>query len=248
MIKFFRKIRQEILSENKLGKYLIYAIGEIVLVVIGILIAINLNNSNQQDAISENVELKLKLLRNSIYQDSISLQGLINYSIKQISEAEQLLHLINEGMSDNDCQEFIIKFSNHINIRTSVADRAIYDEMVNLGIFGKIDNQEVKSRIATYYQLSEHFNDIIRIYVSDFREFKNRIAIDGTISRAYFDPNSKYSETERCEHVKSLINSKEKRLMIENFIYTGIDTYEEINILYSVLSKQIIEGLGKPTD
>jgi hypothetical protein len=39
MIKFFRKIRQNILTENKIGKYLIYAFGEIVLVVIEILIA-----------------------------------------------------------------------------------------------------------------------------------------------------------------------------------------------------------------
>ena len=37
MIKFFRRIRQRLLSENRLGKYLIYALGEIVLVVIGIL-------------------------------------------------------------------------------------------------------------------------------------------------------------------------------------------------------------------
>ena len=43
MIKFFRKIRQNLLSEGKTGKYMKYAIGEIILVVIGILIAIQLN-------------------------------------------------------------------------------------------------------------------------------------------------------------------------------------------------------------
>ena len=47
MIKFFRKIRQKLLSENKLCKYLIYAIGEIVLVVLGILIALQINNWNE---------------------------------------------------------------------------------------------------------------------------------------------------------------------------------------------------------
>jgi uncharacterized membrane protein len=46
MIKFFRKIRQNLLMENKTGKYLKYAIGEIVLVVIGILIALSINNFN----------------------------------------------------------------------------------------------------------------------------------------------------------------------------------------------------------
>lgn len=47
MIKFFRKIRQKTLTENKFGKYLTYAIGEIILVVIGILIALSINNWNE---------------------------------------------------------------------------------------------------------------------------------------------------------------------------------------------------------
>jgi sensor domain CHASE-containing protein len=48
MIKFFRKIRQNMIKENRTSKYLLYAIGEIVLVVIGILIALSINNSNQE--------------------------------------------------------------------------------------------------------------------------------------------------------------------------------------------------------
>ena len=47
MIKFFRKIRQNLLSEGKTGKYFKYAIGEIILVVIGILIALSINNWNE---------------------------------------------------------------------------------------------------------------------------------------------------------------------------------------------------------
>ncbi|NKI30946.1 hypothetical protein [Croceivirga thetidis] len=48
MIKFFRRIRQKLLTENKFSKYLLYAIGEIILVVIGILIALQINTWNQQ--------------------------------------------------------------------------------------------------------------------------------------------------------------------------------------------------------
>lgn len=60
MINFFRQIRQNIIMENKTGKYLKYAIGEIVLVVIGILIALQINNWNEQrkDRIKEKVVLK----------------------------------------------------------------------------------------------------------------------------------------------------------------------------------------------
>lgn len=47
MIKFFRRIRQKLLSESKFSKYVLYAIGEIILVVIGILIALQINNWNE---------------------------------------------------------------------------------------------------------------------------------------------------------------------------------------------------------
>lgn len=67
MINFFRKIRQNLLTENKLGIYLAYAIGEIVLVVIGILIALQINNWNENkkhkkrlDAIYTTVQQNLK--------------------------------------------------------------------------------------------------------------------------------------------------------------------------------------------
>lgn len=60
MIKLFRHIRQKLLSENKFSKYLLYAIGEIVLVVIGILIALQINNwnENKKDLAKEQLILK----------------------------------------------------------------------------------------------------------------------------------------------------------------------------------------------
>ncbi|MCB0541656.1 MAG: hypothetical protein KDE33_29385, partial [Bacteroidetes bacterium] len=63
MIKFFRKIRQNLLSEGKTVKYLKYALGEIILVVIGILIALQFNNWNENrknDKIEENYLISLK--------------------------------------------------------------------------------------------------------------------------------------------------------------------------------------------
>jgi hypothetical protein len=59
MIKFFRKIRQQLLTQNKFSKYLLYAIGEIVLVVIGILIALSINNWNENRKSEERMKLLL---------------------------------------------------------------------------------------------------------------------------------------------------------------------------------------------
>ena len=68
MIKFFRKIRQRLLSENKCSKYLLYAIGEIVLVVIGILIALAINDAYSK---SKNEE-KVRAILNQIQQEIIT--------------------------------------------------------------------------------------------------------------------------------------------------------------------------------
>ena len=55
MIKFFRRIRQKLIDENRISKYVLYATGEIVLVVIGILIALELNGM-QEDAVDRKKE------------------------------------------------------------------------------------------------------------------------------------------------------------------------------------------------
>ena len=82
MIKFFRKIRYDLMEKNKTRKYLKYAIGEIVLVVIGILIALSINNWNETR--------KQKETTNSIYV--IVKEDLIN----DISEIDFILKYHNE--------------------------------------------------------------------------------------------------------------------------------------------------------
>ena len=70
MIKFFRQIRQNLLMENKTSKYFKYALGEIILVVIGILIALQINNWNEvTNQIKEEEETLVSLeeeLKNNI--------------------------------------------------------------------------------------------------------------------------------------------------------------------------------------
>ncbi|HDO27070.1 MAG TPA: hypothetical protein ENH02_03035 [Bacteroidetes bacterium] len=67
MILFIRKIRQRLLAENKFTKYLIYVIGEIVLIVIGILIALSIDNWNSKQ-ISHGTEFAiLKEMRRNLH-------------------------------------------------------------------------------------------------------------------------------------------------------------------------------------
>ncbi|WP_350289269.1 DUF6090 family protein [uncultured Croceitalea sp.] len=79
MIKFFRKIRQRLLSENKFSKYLLYAIGEIVLVVIGILIALQINNWKEERKLKQQQKVVLKAL----YADFVANKELIQEGIEE---------------------------------------------------------------------------------------------------------------------------------------------------------------------
>ena len=69
MIKFFRKIRLQLMAENKFSRYLLYALGEIVLVVIGILIAIQINNANQAKKDNKAIEGHLLSIAQNIEGD-----------------------------------------------------------------------------------------------------------------------------------------------------------------------------------
>ena len=69
MIKFFRKIRFDLMEKNKTGKYFKYAIGEIVLVVIGILIALSLNNWNEKINQGANFDKLIDALENEIIEN-----------------------------------------------------------------------------------------------------------------------------------------------------------------------------------
>ena len=91
MIQFFRKIRENLLKENRFSKYLIYALGEIVLVVIGILIALSLNNRNEQQKNHENFLLELDIAFNRALLLNAQIPGFIANENREILWIDSLL-------------------------------------------------------------------------------------------------------------------------------------------------------------
>ncbi len=74
MIKLFRNIRQDLLNEGKTTKYLKYAIGEIFLVVVGILIALSINNWNEKKKIDQSIAEHLVILKQNVLEDKVQLE------------------------------------------------------------------------------------------------------------------------------------------------------------------------------
>ena len=102
MIKFFRKIRQQLLTENKVSKYLIYAIGEIVLVVIGILIAVSINNWNENRKLTKDLDLIKQSLISELYKDYESINNELNLLNKDIEKLENYFQRISSVSVNKD--------------------------------------------------------------------------------------------------------------------------------------------------
>ena len=85
MIKFFRKIRHRLLTENKFSKYLLYAIGEIILVVIGILLALQINTWNNNKIEKRKEHISLLQLKEGLKTD----RDLLEYELEKAEQAQQ---------------------------------------------------------------------------------------------------------------------------------------------------------------
>ncbi|MCX2718439.1 DUF6090 family protein [Lentiprolixibacter aurantiacus] len=77
MIRFFRQIRQRLLTENRFTKYLLYAIGEIILVVIGILIALQINNWNEEQRSKRQADVFREKLVQDVIQDTLKINEIL---------------------------------------------------------------------------------------------------------------------------------------------------------------------------
>ena len=80
MIKFFRKIRQNLLMENKTSKYFKYAIGEIILVVIGILIALQINNWNENRKEKDSLNTIYNIVVSDLKSDIKTIPEVLKYN------------------------------------------------------------------------------------------------------------------------------------------------------------------------
>lgn len=150
MIKFFRKIRQNLLSEGKTGKYLKYAIGEIILVVIGIFIALQLNNWNT-NRLLKNEELKLL---ESLHQEfSENLVVFDDIYKKHLTRKKSIAVLMTSEIEDLHLDSLRALTRNSHNNYTYDPYQGIYRSVINSGKIELISNDSLKQRISKLQDL-----------------------------------------------------------------------------------------------
>jgi len=162
MIKFFRKIRQRLLTENKFSKYLVYALGEIVLVVIGIIIALQLNIWNESrkeqnrmletyvnlldDLINEDLNIKFHQNRFTRYQ---------NFNFQLYDES------IGKSQYDDNVYYNYLQWVHRYSV--FIADK--YDEFLS-----SITNQKIHDKLKSYIQQEVYTQTAIEEWNEQQRE------------------------------------------------------------------------------
>ena len=205
MIKFFRKIRQKLLSENKLSKYLIYAIGEIILVVIGILIALQINNWNEEAKKKQELNLNLTNLQEEIEHNLYYIERGLKRFESDISNIEHYIALLNNEDSGTVKDSSIHMMINNLGRkRLQNLESNSYNNLVTSGIVNSIEmgkNDSLKKNILgmqngfnTFYEIKTKWNSNLD---NDLRpylyKYVNFIDIDAFKGVAVNIPNKSYN-------------------------------------------------------
>jgi hypothetical protein len=150
MIKFFRKIRQKLLTENKFSKYLLYAVGEILLVVIGILIALQINNWNEwrKDRVKEK-EIMVNLAEN--FELNIeALESDIERLIKFNTSSRIVLNVLDNQQPYDDSLAKHFHWARLPKTNLSLSQSG-YEQYKNIG-YGIIIDKPTSKEIVDFYE------------------------------------------------------------------------------------------------
>ena len=160
MINFFRKIRQQLLTENKFSKYLLYAVGEIVLVVIGILIALQINTWNSE----RKTQLKEKVILQSLLDEF------------KTNSANLLIAKKSATISEKNCLE-ILKYISDDQLELS---KATSDTLIMWSINGfvtfNVGDRYINSLLSTG-QIHILQNDSLKHLITNW----NKVVIDNSV-------------------------------------------------------------------
>ncbi|NNF34235.1 MAG: ankyrin repeat domain-containing protein [Saprospiraceae bacterium] len=154
MLKFFRHIRKKLLSGSKLSSYFLYAIGEIILVVIGILIALQVNTWNENKKKNKTEQAYLNGIVANIDEDIIELNSLLKTDTARFDAYTSILQPFN----DNSINIYSIDFIKDIGIAQLTqgfdGNSIVFDDMKSSGKINFVRSDVLRFALLEYYNES----------------------------------------------------------------------------------------------
>jgi hypothetical protein len=239
MIKFFRKIRQKMLTEKKFNKYLIYAIGEIVLVVVGILIALQINgwNERRKDRVQEIVVLQE--IAKTLEVNIELLNGYIAKIERTASSSRVIISVIENKLPYQDTLD------RHFHqARVWYSDKFLssagYEEFKNAG-FDIILSRDLKDKILglfenTFPQTQETIDIFQGGYWHSMNEY-SRNNFYGIYDREFIKPVDFDSLVKDQYYLSTLKEYYNVRLLLLEVLQANFD---EIQIVLNLINDELV--------
>ena len=150
MIKFFRHIRKSLLMENKTSKYFKYAIGEIVLVVIGILIALQINNWNENRKSRQKEQSYLLGFKSDIQNSLKELDRVINKSEMASMAADSILKMKRGEIDTLNLSNFVRCVLKANGYTAYIVQQGTIDDIKGSGNLDVIKNDSIRLAIVSW--------------------------------------------------------------------------------------------------
>lgn len=151
MIKFFRHIGKHLLIENKFNKYILYAIGEIFLVVIGILIALSINNWNENRKTRNSEQQYLLALKEEFSFNRDELKSIMNRNNLNFEYALKILDNTGPENAEITEEEFGSLLTNSLSEEIQFdPNQGVIDEIINSGKLGIFSSKKLKFLLSSW--------------------------------------------------------------------------------------------------
>jgi len=152
MIKFFRKIRYDLMEKNKTGKYFKYAIGEIILVMIGILLALQVNNWNELRIDRAKESEYLERLREDLSSDLQQYNLNVDFYNQVFNFGKLALAYANgDDLGTTSNWKILVAFFHSSQIWPIMPTSSTYDELKSSGELSLIQNLEIRNSLSYYH-------------------------------------------------------------------------------------------------
>jgi hypothetical protein len=170
MIKFFRNIRKNLLSEGKTSKYVKYALGEILLVVIGILIALQINNWNEGQKKKTEIKNSLIALRNDLVQDTLLITAKLPFITQQYLLNESLRARVARPVATVDTLIQVMRYEFNPNWSAQISYNTNASTSLNqTGLMESLPDS-LKTSIKNFYNKKLFLADRVEKTTGDYRE------------------------------------------------------------------------------
>lgn len=159
MLRFFRKLRQQLVSSGQSRKYLLYVVGEVLLIVVGILIALTINNRNENRLTRHKEQVYLAGLENEFQTSRIKLKELIRVNHSNYEGAKRIIAYIDkpESLPDEKTLSQLLYQSLAFDLYYT-PNNSLLGEMINSGSLKDISNDELRRRLTNWVASVEHVN------------------------------------------------------------------------------------------